>query len=91
MKNKNGPARRNTVDLRGPLKGPERQRMIAEAAYYISEKRGFKSDPAEDWYEAEKQLGLADAKPGRTGDLEEAGAVKSPAARAAGHSRAGRL
>ena len=54
--------------------------MIAESAYYISEKRGFRSDPAADWYEAEKQLGFADAKPTRTEDPEEAGAVKSPKA-----------
>jgi len=35
----------------------ERWRMVAEAAYYIAEKRGFVGgDPAQDWYEAEKQV-----------------------------------
>jgi hypothetical protein len=35
----------------------ERWRMVAEAAYYIAEKRGFVGgDPAADWYEAEKQV-----------------------------------
>lgn len=34
----------------------ERHRMVAEAAYYIALKKGFNSDPAENWFEAEKQV-----------------------------------
>ncbi|MEN8132709.1 MAG: DUF2934 domain-containing protein, partial [Pseudomonadota bacterium] len=34
-----------------------RQRLIAEEAYLIAERRGFQgSDPAEDWARAEKQV-----------------------------------
>lgn len=35
----------------------ERYRAIAEAAYYIAERRGFQEgDPAQDWREAEAQI-----------------------------------
>lgn len=35
----------------------ERYRMIAEAAYYIAERRGFApGDPAKDWRDAEAQI-----------------------------------
>lgn len=35
----------------------QRYRMIAEAAYYIAEKRGFMpGDPSRDWSEAEAQI-----------------------------------
>jgi hypothetical protein len=34
----------------------ERHRRIAEAAYFIALKRGFQSDPAENWLEAERQI-----------------------------------
>jgi hypothetical protein len=35
----------------------ERWRMIAEAAYFRAEKRGFSGgDPADDWVQAEKQI-----------------------------------
>lgn len=35
----------------------ERQRMIAEAAYYNAEHNGFQGgDPARDWFLAEKQI-----------------------------------
>jgi hypothetical protein len=35
----------------------ERYRMIAEAAYYIAEQRGFTpGDPAKDWRDAEAQI-----------------------------------
>lgn len=35
----------------------ERHRMIAEAAYYIAERRGFQGgDPEQDWREAEAQI-----------------------------------
>ena len=35
----------------------DRQRMIAEAAYYIAAQRGFAGgDPTQDWIEAERQI-----------------------------------
>ena len=35
----------------------ERERMIAEAAYFNSEHRGFQSgDPLQDWFLAEEQI-----------------------------------
>jgi len=34
----------------------ERHRMVAEAAYYISLKKGPSSDPRANWVEAEKQI-----------------------------------
>ena len=35
----------------------ERQSMIAEAAYYRAEKRGFQEgDPVEDWLAAEREI-----------------------------------
>lgn len=38
----------------------ERYRMIAEAAYYIAERRGFApGNPEQDWYEAEAQVDRA--------------------------------
>jgi predicted RNase H-like nuclease (RuvC/YqgF family) len=33
-----------------------RRRMVAEAAYYRAEKRGFRGDPLADWIEAEKEI-----------------------------------
>ena len=40
-----------------PLSAGERARMVAEAAYYIAEKRGFVPGRAEqDWAEAERQI-----------------------------------
>ncbi len=38
----------------------QRHRMIAEAAYYIAERRGFSAgNPEDDWYEAEIQIDRA--------------------------------
>lgn len=34
----------------------DRLRMVAEAAYYIAEKRGSGSDPTSDWIAAEKEI-----------------------------------
>lgn len=35
----------------------DRHRMIAEAAYFIAERRGFQGgNPEQDWFEAEKQI-----------------------------------
>lgn len=40
-----------------PLTPEERHRMIAEAAYYLAEKRRFKGgDPFLDWLEAERAI-----------------------------------
>ena len=48
------------VAAKGKRTGPtpeERYRMIAEAAYYIAEQRGFTpGDPAKDWRDAEAQI-----------------------------------
>lgn len=36
---------------------PQRERMIAEAAYYRAEHRGFQGgDPQQDWLEAEAEI-----------------------------------
>jgi hypothetical protein len=38
----------------------QRRQMIAEAAYYIAERRGFTEGcPDQDWYEAEQQIDRA--------------------------------
>ena len=34
----------------------ERRRMIGEAAYYIALRRGFNSDPRENWMAAESEI-----------------------------------
>jgi hypothetical protein len=34
----------------------ERYRMIAEAAYYRAQRRGFLGDPLQDWLEAEVEV-----------------------------------
>lgn len=37
----------------------QRQRLIAEAAYYLAESRGFQGgDPAQDWLQAEAAIDL---------------------------------
>lgn len=41
----------------------ERWRMIAEAAYYLAEKRGFAGDSVNDWVEAEKAIDAAVGAP----------------------------
>lgn len=38
------------------LSEQERQRMIAESAYYRALRRGFGGDPAQDWLEAEREI-----------------------------------
>ncbi|TFH12269.1 MAG: DUF2934 domain-containing protein [Nitrosomonadales bacterium] len=39
------------------LNGADRQKMIATAAYYLAEKRGFNNgDSIQDWLEAEAEL-----------------------------------
>jgi hypothetical protein len=50
------PVERATVN--GVTPGPgERHRLIAEAAYYRAERRGFRDgDPVADWLEAEAEL-----------------------------------
>jgi hypothetical protein len=53
-----GPSIREAVASRSSDVTPdERHRMIAEAAYYRAEKRGFAGgDPMQDWLEAEAQI-----------------------------------
>lgn len=59
------PARR----ARKPAPTPEheRHRRIAEAAYYLAERRGFRGgDPVQDWLVAEAQIDQGgDSSPGR--------------------------
>lgn len=51
------PAPGSVVSASGEKITPEeRHRMVAEAAYYIALKKGFNSDPSENWFEAEKQV-----------------------------------
>jgi hypothetical protein len=39
------------------ISNPDRQHMIAEAAYYIAARRGFNGgDPVQDWIQAERQI-----------------------------------
>ncbi len=39
-----------------PVSPEERHRMIAEAAYYIALRKGFNSDPRENWIQAEAEI-----------------------------------
>jgi hypothetical protein len=34
----------------------QRRRMVAEAAYYKAQRRGFRGDPVRDWTEAEAEI-----------------------------------
>lgn len=44
----------------------DRARMIAEAAYYLAEQRGFAAgDPVKDWLDAETMIDQMTAKPKR--------------------------
>jgi hypothetical protein len=44
--------------VNGGMPGPgERHRLIAEAAYYRAQRRGFRGgDPVQDWLEAESEV-----------------------------------
>ena len=54
----NDPARPKSISAE------ERYRLIAEAAYYRAEKRGFQGgDPAQDWIQAEKEVDAKFSKP----------------------------
>lgn len=45
------------VAARGAVSAAERQRMVAEAAYYRATRRGFgPGDPVRDWVEAEAEI-----------------------------------
>ncbi len=49
--------KRTTKKAQKRLSAEERYQMIAEAAYFIAERRGFQpGDPKEDWLEAEKEI-----------------------------------
>lgn len=57
------PTQKKTMDMYASsgqmlsIAGQDRQRMIAEAAYYIAAQRGFNGgDPVQDWIEAERQI-----------------------------------
>jgi hypothetical protein len=40
-----------------PISSDDRRRMIAEAAYFRAERRGFEGGSAdEDWYQAEREI-----------------------------------
>ena len=55
-----------------PSSSPEqhdRQQRVAEAAYYLAERRGFQpGHEREDWLEAEKQVRATTNAPLRTGE-----------------------
>lgn len=51
-------------DLTRSISMEERYRLIAEAAYYRAEKRGFQGgDPTQDWIQAEKEVDAKLSKP----------------------------
>ena len=52
--------RKAPAEQRGPLPEEQRHAMIAEAAYYLAERRGFEAGhELEDWLRAESQLAAA--------------------------------
>jgi hypothetical protein len=47
----------STTQAQSALNGADRQKMIATAAYYLAERRGFNSsDEIQDWLEAEAEI-----------------------------------
>ncbi len=47
----------STTQTQSALNGADRQKMIATAAYYLAERRGFNSgDEIQDWLEAEAEI-----------------------------------
>ena len=51
------PASPAQVGKSAAITAEQRQHMIAEAAYYLAEHRGFNSgDPSQDWLEAEAEI-----------------------------------
>lgn len=49
--------RSKPAESKNSASGEERNRLIAEAAYYIAEKRHFQGgDPAQDWIQAEQEV-----------------------------------
>ena len=40
----------------GSIPPQERQRMIAEAAYYRAQSHAFQRNPEQDWFEAEAEI-----------------------------------
>lgn len=54
---KAAPAKVTSAKKGNGISAEQRYRMIAEAAYYIAEKRGFApGDPSKDWADAEAQI-----------------------------------
>lgn len=58
------PRRAAPTGLLLPLSPEERWRMIAEAAYYLAQRRGFGGDAVADWLAAEAEV---DARLGAEG------------------------
>lgn len=57
VKNKTVTAKRKNVAKKMAVSDAVRRQMVAEAAYYIAEKRGFNGgDVHDDWHQAEKQI-----------------------------------
>lgn len=51
------PARKRVTKQAAVITDEQRRQMIAEAAYYLSEQRGFAGgDPMQDWLEAEASV-----------------------------------
>ncbi len=50
------PASPTAASAFNPPQEPDWHRMIAEAAYFIAEKRGFAGDRLADWLAAEEQV-----------------------------------
>ena len=51
------PASRSQLKVVGQIPAEQREHMIAEAAYYLAEHRGFQGgDPVRDWLQAEAEI-----------------------------------
>jgi len=51
------PAPARSVSRPGPISAEERRHMVAEAAYFRAQRRGFRGgDPDRDWIEAEAEI-----------------------------------
>lgn len=51
------PASPSKVGKSAAITAEQRQQMIAEAAYFLAERRGFNGgDPGQDWLEAEAEI-----------------------------------
>ena len=49
--------KKSVASKSGTISSEDRSRMIAEAAYYLAEQRGFAGgDPMQDWLDAEEMI-----------------------------------